>query len=531
MKKSLRIICILALSFTSPLFCADNSAFWKAIGKTVGKVIDAGVEAAEKMTQGPQDQIDRLNREIDKLKHEAATLTEGTPAHNNVLEQITLKMAEIKTHQNNLAQRSGMVNTMMGSLTQAASSKINDLEKERDNQREITKQVAIAKKKQELKQQGAMERLQFFLQPQNLSRIAFLTGMTGGALIGTYFMTKFLYVYLEKQIGRPKLVRESSIYDHTLWTMFKEVMGIEVKAMKDEIFSFDNLIMDPELTRKLKLFADMTKNKRSIGLPYQHLMLYGKPGTGKTMFARILSYHSGMDYAIMSGADFAQFKEGEDITELHNLFDWAEQSSKDGLIIFIDEADAALRSRRELSERGVKLVNAFLSRTGTSSKHFMLIFATNYPDDIDAAVLSRVNKKINIPLPGHNELIGILNLYMKKYLIDDIRVITIDDEKQECGLELDPEITAPEFVSFVAKQMKGFSGREVEQFVDEVRSCAYATPDLTLTKALFVDCMHDKVAQHKNASRWDKAGQASFEQHVYSEPSATTTTPVAAAAA
>ena len=71
--------------------------------------------------------------------------------------------------------------------------------------------------------------------------------------------------------------------------------------------------------------------------PFQNLLLHGPPGTGKTMFAKNLALNSGMDYAIMTGADVSPLGK-ESVTELHKLFDWSSSSSK-GLVLFIDEAD------------------------------------------------------------------------------------------------------------------------------------------------------------------------------------------------
>ena len=68
------------------------------------------------------------------------------------------------------------------------------------------------------------------------------------------------------------------------------------------------------------------------------------------MAAKRLAQTSGLDYAIMSGGDVAPLG-GQAVTQLHDMFDWAERSRR-GLLLFIDEADAFLsqRGQQQMSE-------------------------------------------------------------------------------------------------------------------------------------------------------------------------------------
>lgn len=80
-----------------------------------------------------------------------------------------------------------------------------------------------------------------------------------------------------------------------------------------------------------------------------------------------LATHSGMDYAILTGGDVAPMG-SEGVTAIHKVFDWA-SSSRKGLLLFIDEADAFLRKRSSeyISENLRATLNAFLYRTGEQS--------------------------------------------------------------------------------------------------------------------------------------------------------------------
>ena len=98
------------------------------------------------------------------------------------------------------------------------------------------------------------------------------------------------------------------------------------------------------------------------------VLLYGKPGTGKTMVAKKLANVIGIDYALMSGGDVSPL--GCDaVTQIHNLFSWAKMSQK-GVILFIDEAECFLGSRDSglMSEVAHNALNALLYNTGGERK-------------------------------------------------------------------------------------------------------------------------------------------------------------------
>ncbi len=121
------------------------------------------------------------------------------------------------------------------------------------------------------------------------------------------------------------------------------------------------------------------------------------------MFAKKLAMHSGMDYAVLTGGDIAPM--GRDgVTAMHKVFDWA-QTSRKGLILFVDEADAFLRKRSSetISEDMRSTLNAFLYRTGDQSEKFMLVLASNTPEQLDWAINDRLDEMVEFPLPGDEE--------------------------------------------------------------------------------------------------------------------------------
>jgi ATPase family AAA domain-containing protein 3A/B len=378
--------------------------------------------------------------------------------------------------------------------------------------RDLKKAQAQALAKGFMDARGAKERLQMILDqmkdPKQLAKIAaFAAGATLG-IVGVYYTVKLIYQYVEASIGKPSLIRESSI-DGLNQKLRKFAMSLFKNDEEVEDILGD-IILAPDIQEKVYLLADDTRQTKEFALPYQNVLFYGPPGTGKTEFARILSRYSGMDYAILSGADFSQFKDGEGITELHKLFDWANNSKK-GLIIFIDEADACFRDRATLDKDGVNLVNAFLSHTGCSSDKFMIILATNYEDELDAAVRSRIHKKIPFMLPALEERFKIIKLKLKKYVLDDVRAYKKDSILVEEKLTIDAELTDA-FWTEIAKKIDGFSGRDIDQAVSEMRMRAYRSGKNVLTVDIVESVITDKIVQIKKDKEATEYQRQKFEK-------------------
>ncbi len=89
------------------------------------------------------------------------------------------------------------------------------------------------------------------------------------------------------------------------------------------------------------------------------------------------------------------------MSEMHKLFEWAKNTPR-GLLLFIDEAEAFLGTRdREggVSENLRNVLSALLYQTGTQSDHYMLVLATNRPEDLDRAITDRIDEALHFDLP------------------------------------------------------------------------------------------------------------------------------------
>ena len=223
-------------------------------------------------------------------------------------------------------------------------------------------------------------------------------------------------------------------------------------------------------------------------------MLHGPPGTGKTLFARNLAKNSGLEYAILTGGDVAPL--GRDgVTEIHKLFDWAHTSRK-GLLLFVDEADAFLRNRETetISEDQRNALNAFLYRTGTESDKFMMVYATNKPSQFDSAITDRTDEIVEFVLPSEEERKTMLGMYMKKYLSEPAgswsKKVTVDEAITE------------EVVASVAAGTAGWSGREISKLAIAWQSAAYGTEGAELSLGTFRDVVRQQTEGKGMKDMW-----------------------------
>jgi len=311
-------------------------------------------------------------------------------------------------------------------------------------------------------------------------KLPLLVGGVSGMALGIYgarMATGVIGKYIEAHIGKPVLVRDTSRmgwHDYTPWRLISRLTD-PTKGKKENWLQ--GVILAPSLTNKIEFIGRSTEKTRENKAPYRHLLIHGPPGTGKTLFARTLAENSGLDYAIVTGGDFAPLGSTA-VTELHKVFDWAERSRK-GTILFIDEADAFLRKGRgdknSMSEDMRNALSAFLYRTGTETTKFMVVLATNLPGTLDNAVLDRVDEVVQFPLPGLEERERMLKHYFDVYIANPTVGSTIVTK----GFNEDPKLWGR-----LAAKTDGFSGRQIAKYLIHVQATVYGGMEKNLTPAL-----------------------------------------------
>ena len=254
------------------------------------------------------------------------------------------------------------------------------------------------------------------------------------SLLPTIIMVA-LFIMIFKMQG---LGDKGEIYDETerkTKVKFTDVAGLDEE--KEEMVELVQFLKEPK--KFIEMGAKIPKG----------VLLYGKPGTGKTLIAKAIAGEAGVPFISMSGSEFIEMFAGLGASRVRKLFEKARKMAP--CIVFIDEIDA-IGSRRTNgsgaeSENNQTLNQLLVEMDGFSSEETIIVLAaTNRPEMLDKALLrpGRFDRQITIPAPDKKGREEILKIHSK-------------DKKLSNNVSLEN----------IAEDTAGFTGAELANILNE----------------------------------------------------------------
>ena len=192
---------------------------------------------------------------------------------------------------------------------------------------------------------------------------------------------------------------------------------------KDKV-KFSDVAGSVEEKEELQEIVDFLKNPKK----YQQLgakipkgvLLYGAPGTGKTLLARAVAGEAGVKFFYISGSDFVEMLVGVGASRVRSLFSDAKKEAPS--VVFIDEIDAVGRKRGAglgggQDEREQTLNQILVEMDGFDvNSNVIVMAATNRVDVLDPALLrpGRFDRRIMVNMPDADEREAILKIHARK---------------------------------------------------------------------------------------------------------------------
>jgi cell division protease FtsH len=279
----------------------------------------------------------------------------------------------------------------------------------------------------------------------------------------------------------PKTVASSilliSIISIVFVTINKRKLGtssmtnLDVKDFSEDqnALNFDYVAGNEEAKESLMDIVDFLKNPQKYKdygarMP-KGVILYGSPGTGKTLLAKAVAGEAKVPFYALSGSDFVQVYVGVGAARIRNLFKKAKAQGK--AVIFIDEIDAIGKKRGGSSassgnDERDQTLNALLTEMSGFGEQegIVVIAATNRLDTLDSALLrpGRFDRHIEVSLPDISAREKIISLHL--------------ENKPYNNLDLKD----------IAKKTAYFSGAKLENLINEAAIIAAKENSRLLTQ-------------------------------------------------
>ena len=259
-------------------------------------------------------------------------------------------------------------------------------------------------------------------------------------------------------------------------TTFDDVKGLDdVKKIVD---SFIFIAQNPDIIKYYKI-------EGGLGM-----LMYGAPGTGKTMFAEAIANKLNLPLFVVTPADIFKSYVGESEAAVRQIF--AEiDACPDGAILFVDECESIFSKRtQDTKDYKAAVTTELLQRLngfGVDGSKRIIIAATNRPDVIDPAYLryKRFSHRVHVSPPDREAKKAIIESKLKGIALEGV---TSDDvlDMTECVQEVvtSSGVKKITVAYYSAADICGIIEEACRLALEKIQEAKSKTP-IPLTRAMF----------------------------------------------
>jgi cell division protease FtsH len=239
-----------------------------------------------------------------------------------------------------------------------------------------------------------------------------------------------------------------------------------------------------ELQEIIEFLKNPAKFQKLGGKIPKGVLLFGSPGTGKTLLAKAVAGEAGVPFFSSSGSEFVEMFVGVGASRVRDLFEQGRKSAP--CLLFVDEIDAVGRHRFAgigggHDEREQTLNQLLVEMDGFDSKEgVILIAATNRPDVLDPALLrpGRFDRQVVVPGPDLKDREEILAVHIR-------------------NIKLDTDVN----LNVIARRTPGFVGADLANLVNEAALLAARYNQKTVTMKNMEEAIDRILAGPQRKSR------------------------------
>ncbi|CAI5747367.1 unnamed protein product [Peronospora destructor] len=177
--------------------------------------------------------------------------------------------------------------------------------------------------------------------------------------------------------------------------------------------------------------------------PPRGVLLFGPPGTGKTLLAKAVATEANATFFNISASSLTSKWVGEGEKLVRALFQMAKELQPS--VVFMDEIDALLATRSASeNDASRRIKNQFFTELDGAASlqedRILVMGATNLPQELDEAIIRRLEKRIYVPLPNASSREGLI-----RHLLADQKILL-----------------SSKAIKYIVKSTEGYSGSDLK---------------------------------------------------------------------